>query len=216
MPLSFSTTNSPSRSAVSAGSAATALAMRSNRCVQSSCLRVSSLHLAAIEPRLDAIAVEFDLVQPFGAARRVGRATWRDSAARSPASGRATALRRVSRDRHLASRSAPLPQPSRLRFGLRARAPTFRLRVRLRPRFRHLCVRLQLGSRLRSAICALELTLTAICGSSAFAARDCCARRAFCLCRRRSRPSSGRSPPTAAPPPKYPRRVRCATLRPCL
>ena len=64
MPLSSSTTSSPSISAVSAGSAATAAAM-ARSAASNPALARQQPHLAAIEPRLDAITVEFDFVHPF-------------------------------------------------------------------------------------------------------------------------------------------------------
>ena len=45
--------------------------MVGNFSVQSSPLRVSSVDLAVVEPRLQAVAVEFDLVNPVAAVRRL-------------------------------------------------------------------------------------------------------------------------------------------------
>ena len=67
-----STTISPSISAASAGSAATAAAIGLNLFDPVETLAGQQLDLAAGERGLDAIAVELDLVHPGGARRRIG------------------------------------------------------------------------------------------------------------------------------------------------
>ena len=89
-------------------------------------------HLAVIEPRLDAIAVELDLVQPFGAARRGRRAGSQGSAARSRAARVAICAPRAA----LLSARPPLPRPR----ALARAAPTFAASFGLRDARRSLPV----------------------------------------------------------------------------
>ena len=179
------TTSSPSISACPAGSLAIAVGDGREFCRPVEALAREQLDLAVVEPRLQAVAVEFDLVHPVAARRAPCRPAWPGTARRKRAGRPFGAPLRPSSSGDLLA----------LRKGRAAEA-----RARLPASF--------FGRRL-GACGGLFLRFVRRARPFATAVPD------LFRPRWRSRPWCGRLRPTAASPPGYPCALPCARRRPC-